>query len=228
MTAKDWEDVIRSFFSRSTFCSPDVLHRIVGDLSSVRSTFSLSLQVAAWGTTNQERLCLYGKLWNQQEVLPIQVWLTHLYPVDPPTIFALSPDMGIIAESGREVDISAVVKTPHPNIDNTGLCYCTTLSQWNPRDSSLRTVLLDLSRELVKNGYPLHYYCSSPQQKVSLTTESGVLKEWRCAVCFMNANMVVFIPCGHCCCCQSCASNLPACPLCRKKIELRQIVLHSD
>lgn len=215
------------FFSRSTFCSPDVFSRILNDLLFVREKFSLSIRLATWGVTKQEKLCLHGGLSIQSEVLPIQVWLTHLYPLDPPIIFAISPGMGIVPEDGREVEISAAIKTPHPNVDNAGQCYCTALSCWNPQQSTLCNILVSLVDELRKNGFPISYYSSASQKKVPPSSENVENKKWACAVCYVDINMVVLVPCGHSSCCYSCASNLSFCPLCRKKIELRQLVLES-
>lgn len=227
LSAKQWEGIIHFFFSRSTYCSPNVLSRILKDLLYVREKFTLSLQLATWGVTKQERLCVYGGLAIESEVLPIQIWLTHLYPLDPPAIFAISPGMGVVPEDGREVEISAAVKTPHPNVDTAGLCYCTALSRWNPQQATLYEVLLCLVDELGKNGFPISYYGPTSRKKVPLSSGNSEIKKWACAVCYIDINMVVLIPCGHSSCCHSCASNLNFCPLCRKKIELRQLILES-
>lgn len=224
---REWETLIRSFFSRSTYCSPDVLRAIVDDLSLAGSTFSLSLQAATWGTTQQQRLCLYGGLSIHNKMLPIQVWLTYLYPVDPPTIFTVSPELGINAEDGVVVHVSAVVKTPHPNVDNTGLCYCAALSRWNPQQASLVYVLQAFTNEIAQNGFPI-IYARSSQRKMPTSAQSSIKKPWKCVVCYTDTNLAVLVPCGHLCCCQSCANNLPVCPLCRMKIEVRQLVLDDN
>ena len=41
-----------------------------------------------------------------------------------------------------------------------------------------------------------------------------------CAVCFDNEKDVVFVPCGHYCCCDTCFKSLPTkkCVLCRQQI----------
>eukprot|EP00658_Telonema_sp_P-2_P070767 TRINITY_DN60171_c0_g1_i1.p1 TRINITY_DN60171_c0_g1~~TRINITY_DN60171_c0_g1_i1.p1 ORF type:complete len:278 (-),score=38.35 TRINITY_DN60171_c0_g1_i1:53-886(-) len=49
-------------------------------------------------------------------------------------------------------------------------------------------------------------------------------QEWGdCAVCLTNAACVIMIPCGHACCCNSCADQVlqrrNPCPICREPIE---------
>lgn len=44
--------------------------------------------------------------------------------------------------------------------------------------------------------------------------------EGECVICMDEKSEVVFVPCGHMCCCHSCAQNeLEDCPMCRTKIE---------
>lgn len=40
-----------------------------------------------------------------------------------------------------------------------------------------------------------------------------------CIICLEQEYNVVFVPCGHMCCCTSCSSRLSECPLCRRHIE---------
>jgi hypothetical protein len=42
-----------------------------------------------------------------------------------------------------------------------------------------------------------------------------------CCICFSCNQMVVFAPCGHYCCCLSCANKVNNCPLCRARIQHR-------
>ncbi|XP_048414687.1 E3 ubiquitin-protein ligase LRSAM1 isoform X2 [Stegostoma tigrinum] len=46
-----------------------------------------------------------------------------------------------------------------------------------------------------------------------------VLAQSECVVCLDCESQMIFLPCGHVCCCQTCAAGLYACPLCRKDIE---------
>ncbi|GAV78716.1 GIDE domain-containing protein/zf-C3HC4_3 domain-containing protein [Cephalotus follicularis] len=40
-----------------------------------------------------------------------------------------------------------------------------------------------------------------------------------CVICLEQEYNSVFVPCGHMCCCTTCASHLSNCPLCRRRIE---------
>ncbi|XP_065161906.1 E3 ubiquitin-protein ligase LRSAM1-like isoform X1 [Atheta coriaria] len=43
--------------------------------------------------------------------------------------------------------------------------------------------------------------------------------EAECVICMDNRCQVVYIPCGHYCCCSACAPTISDCPMCRAKIE---------
>lgn len=40
-----------------------------------------------------------------------------------------------------------------------------------------------------------------------------------CVICMDAVTRVIFLPCGHLCCCISCSSDLTSCPMCRGSIE---------
>lgn len=42
-----------------------------------------------------------------------------------------------------------------------------------------------------------------------------------CVVCMENDVNVIFLPCGHLCCCNNCQTSLNECPMCRSNIERR-------
>lgn len=48
-----------------------------------------------------------------------------------------------------------------------------------------------------------------------------------CVVCLDLAVQMLFIPCGHMCCCFTCQISLIECPMCRAPIESRIKVIHS-
>ncbi|XP_038638560.1 E3 ubiquitin-protein ligase LRSAM1 isoform X3 [Scyliorhinus canicula] len=56
---------------------------------------------------------------------------------------------------------------------------------------------------------------SSPAVPVS----EDVLVQSECVVCLERESQMIFLPCGHVCCCQTCGTELHTCPLCRKVIE---------
>ncbi|XP_076211229.1 E3 ubiquitin-protein ligase LRSAM1 isoform X1 [Aptenodytes patagonicus] len=52
-------------------------------------------------------------------------------------------------------------------------------------------------------------------------------KKSECVVCMEQETQVIFLPCGHVCCCQTCCERLHTCPLCRKDIAQRIRIFHS-
>ncbi|KAL4609353.1 E3 ubiquitin-protein ligase LRSAM1 [Arapaima gigas] len=47
-----------------------------------------------------------------------------------------------------------------------------------------------------------------------------------CVVCMEKESQVIFLPCGHVCCCQVCSDALQTCPLCRSHIPQRIRIYH--
>ncbi|XP_071321699.1 E3 ubiquitin-protein ligase LRSAM1 [Trachinotus anak] len=47
-----------------------------------------------------------------------------------------------------------------------------------------------------------------------------------CVVCMETGSQVIFLPCGHVCCCQICSDALQNCPLCRATISQRIRLFH--
>ncbi|XP_037255642.1 E3 ubiquitin-protein ligase LRSAM1 isoform X4 [Falco rusticolus] len=52
-------------------------------------------------------------------------------------------------------------------------------------------------------------------------------KKSECVVCMEQETQMIFLPCGHVCCCQTCCERLRTCPLCRKDIAQRIRIFHS-
>ncbi|XP_072228108.1 E3 ubiquitin-protein ligase LRSAM1 [Leuresthes tenuis] len=48
-----------------------------------------------------------------------------------------------------------------------------------------------------------------------------------CVVCMETGSQVIFLPCGHVCCCHICSEALQNCPLCRSSISHRIRLYHS-
>ncbi|KAF1460725.1 E3 ubiquitin-protein ligase LRSAM1, partial [Pygoscelis antarcticus] len=53
-------------------------------------------------------------------------------------------------------------------------------------------------------------------------------KKSECVVCMEQETQMIFLPCGHVCCCQTCCERLHTCPLCRKDITQRIRIFHSS
>ncbi|VVC91762.1 unnamed protein product [Leptidea sinapis] len=55
---------------------------------------------------------------------------------------------------------------------------------------------------------------------VSTQEIDNIAQDAECVICMENKSQVAFVPCGHMCCCQSCAQkNITNCPMCRGDIE---------
>ncbi|XP_039939176.1 E3 ubiquitin-protein ligase LRSAM1 isoform X2 [Hirundo rustica] len=52
-------------------------------------------------------------------------------------------------------------------------------------------------------------------------------KKSECVVCMEQEPRMIFLPCGHVCCCQGCCERLHSCPLCRQDIAQRIRIFHS-
>jgi len=74
--------------------------------------------------------------------------------------------------------------------------------------SQLSCLELELEKALVK---------VKEAKKASEKTESLV-----CKICEEFQINVVFIPCGHLCCCETCGNKVQLCPVCRSEITKRQ------
>ncbi|XP_059721052.1 E3 ubiquitin-protein ligase LRSAM1 isoform X3 [Haemorhous mexicanus] len=55
----------------------------------------------------------------------------------------------------------------------------------------------------------------------------GDEKKSECVVCMEQEPQMIFLPCGHVCCCQGCCERLHSCPLCRQDIAQRVRIFHS-
>ncbi|EAN86984.1 hypothetical protein, conserved [Trypanosoma cruzi] len=243
-------EIITRFFSSSSHCKPEVLGRILHDVENLCNTFHFYCRDATWGVTQQEKLCIYGglpitiKKSNSDHtsltpdsreqapphryVLPLQIWLTHLYPIEPPLVFLLSAEQGCRIASN------------HKYVDATGRCHTPELAAWHPVSSSLCDVVKKLCQLLSAEGsIPLCFgeegvsspskgHATAVSQRLRHGLENGdddkqTDEHERCVVCF-SPKETVLVPCGHYCLCDACATNVTHCPLCRGSVKFRQRV----
>lgn len=54
---------------------------------------------------------------------------------------------------------------------------------------------------------------STPQTSVDLVSE--------CVICMDEPSKIIFLPCGHLCCCPNCDESVDLCPMCRATIDRR-------
>lgn len=250
------DDVVR-FFSRSSHYRPEVIRRVVMDIDMVCTSLCFSRKITTWGSTEQPKICLYGGLpvsfpmiprgdtaadassttaepVLQRFVLPIQIWISHQFPVEPPFIYLVCTRVSENSRIPESVNASVVkIVNNHPNVDFTGLCFCKELAEWKPSGSALCLAVGGLGRALQKSGRcPIYIdqgICGNSLAVDGNESETGVdsgdddVLQNACLVCYKKKDTVL-VPCGHFCVCVSCAANLTECPLCRSKIMLRQRV----
>lgn len=106
------------------------------------------------------------------------------------------------------------------------------VSLTSDRESILRAIKLYVGAKSENHNYenPTFLEPSAPPKEVidehkftgvvsNVETDMSVL-ESECVVCMDARCEVVFVPCGHMCCCQPCASqDMDTCPMCRSHIE---------
>jgi hypothetical protein len=248
------DDVVR-FFGRSGHYRPEVIRRIVTDIDTLCNSLSFLRKITTWGTTEQPKICLYGGLpvkfsviprndssgssrdkepQLQSFLLPIQIWLSHQFPIEPPFIYLVCNRTSENPKIPESVDTSVIkIVANHPNVDFNGLCFCKELAEWNPSTSSLCYTIERFSKTLEKS-------CRCPicidegtgsrspaidgnQSDSDKKSASDDVAADSCLVCYGKKDTIL-VPCGHFCLCVSCAANITECPLCRSKIMVRQRV----
>ncbi|KPA77622.1 unspecified product [Leptomonas pyrrhocoris] len=246
------DDIVR-FFVRSGHYRPEVIRRIVIDIDTLCNSLCFLRKITKWGTLEQPKICIYGGLpvkfsvipkgeggesikekepQLQTFMLPIQIWLSHQFPIEPPFIYLVCSSASENPKIPEGVDTSVIkIVSNHPNVDFTGLCFCRELAEWNPSSSSLCYTIERFSRALERSSRcPI---CidegtsgSSPaidgnESDTDRKSATDDIIANSCLVCYGKKDTVL-IPCGHYCLCVSCAVNITECPLCRAKIMLRQ------
>ncbi|KAK7895814.1 hypothetical protein WMY93_021139 [Mugilogobius chulae] len=83
----------------------------------------------------------------------------------------------------------------------------------------------------LSNRSPIHYPSPplTPGTPVTPSAPSPVDGPGtsECVVCMETGSQVIFLPCGHVCCCQVCSDALQNCPMCRATISQRIRLFHS-
>ncbi|XP_042686492.1 E3 ubiquitin-protein ligase LRSAM1 isoform X1 [Centrocercus urophasianus] len=75
---------------------------------------------------------------------------------------------------------------------------------------------------------------SAPEEEApSSVVPTAPLLQWdekksECVVCMEQEAQMIFLPCGHVCCCQTCCKQLQSCPLCRGDITQRVRIFYSS
>lgn len=75
---------------------------------------------------------------------------------------------------------------------------------------------------------------SAPEMEApSSVVPTAPLLQWdekksECVVCMEQEAQMIFLPCGHVCCCQTCCKRLQTCPLCRRDITQHIRIFYSS
>ncbi|XP_048821890.1 E3 ubiquitin-protein ligase LRSAM1 isoform X3 [Lagopus muta] len=75
---------------------------------------------------------------------------------------------------------------------------------------------------------------SAPEEEApSSVVPTAPLLQWdekksECVVCMEQEAQMIFLPCGHVCCCQTCCKRLQSCPLCRGDITQHVRIFYSS
>ncbi|XP_026854323.2 E3 ubiquitin-protein ligase LRSAM1 [Electrophorus electricus] len=132
----------------------------------------------------------------------------------------------------------------HHRITAESLCHMTTkdLSKLGINEVGVQKSLLRWAREQTGSPKMLEAqeagpsFPSAPQLTPPLTPNTPLTptapspmngsSTSECVVCMELESQVVFLPCGHVCCCQVCSEALHSCPLCRADISQRVRLYH--
>ncbi|XP_077866101.1 E3 ubiquitin-protein ligase LRSAM1-like [Saccoglossus kowalevskii] len=78
---------------------------------------------------------------------------------------------------------------------------------------------LDVNSQPTKSATPSAAEPTAPPIE-EITTHVNA----ECVVCMDKMSDMVFLPCGHVCCCYQCSSTISECPMCRGRITLKVII----
>jgi len=118
---------------------------------------------------------------------------------------------------------------PHHLSHNHTLFHTTTLSFTQPHSPSHNHTLLHTTTPFFTQPNPLKrnhilvglniIFFPQPHPLLRSCTLLSITNWCFFKVCLDREADMVFIPCGHICCCLECTKALRMCPICRKKIE---------
>uniref|UniRef100_A0A8C0BXW7 Leucine rich repeat and sterile alpha motif containing 1 n=1 Tax=Buteo japonicus TaxID=224669 RepID=A0A8C0BXW7_9AVES len=125
------------------------------------------------------------------------------------------------------IELSAEQYVPvfaHHRISLQALSTMTASDLEKVQDKLLRTV----DAEVLAAPEPSTPFEEPPSPMVLMAPPLQWEKKSECVVCMEQETQMIFLPCGHVCCCQTCCEQLHSCPLCRKDITQRIRIFHSS
>ncbi|KAL5010541.1 hypothetical protein ScPMuIL_012846 [Solemya velum] len=148
-------------------------------------------------------------------------------------------DLGIKAYTGGPEDpfeseaVQSVIEMGYsPHTIQMALGSLVKKSGWSGLDAmSLMEVILE-QEDKVQNNTEAHGAeggSDVTSQSTDIISEDALKEQNRelrekklCKICFTEALSIVFLPCGHLCCCVQCAQPMKKCPICREVIKGRR------
>jgi len=109
---------------------------------------------------------------------------------------------------------------------SSGTGHLLTSEQQQPQPSPLQPPQQPLSPQFSVVNSPVQPDASNPQDGVNINSSISTEEDSAdlCRVCFDAKINCVIVPCGHFSICMKCAMLVSMCPVCRGKIEQRQLV----
>ena len=66
------------------------------------------------------------------------------------------------------------------------------------------------------------YHSILQKEKVKINNDIVKRELSKCCICYDNNVNIIFLPCGHICCCYHCINTMEKCPLCRESILFKK------
>lgn len=101
------------------------------------------------------------------------------------------------------------------------------IEEYLHQEAKLNTNTIQPTVSLPSNQIISHSSKENTQNKTDNVAEDLSNIQNECVVCMEIESEIVFLPCGHLCCCNNCQITLIECPICRGKLERRVKVIRS-
>ncbi|XP_046397759.1 E3 ubiquitin-protein ligase LRSAM1-like isoform X2 [Ischnura elegans] len=158
----------------------------------------------------------------------------HCLPLLAHTLLTPSPSSSSLPSSAANLNLGLILHIDHDSLVNAGV------TDSKDREAILRAIQEynaentlhheNITRNIAPPSAPAAELLeNSPEQQAIpcfIDTSHG-MSQRECAVCLDMKCEVIFIPCGHMCCCSGCSEQLDLCPLCRALVEQKIRVIPS-
>ncbi|XP_071442686.1 E3 ubiquitin-protein ligase LRSAM1-like isoform X2 [Hetaerina americana] len=160
----------------------------------------------------------------------------HCLPLLAHTLLMPSPSSSSLPSPVATPSSGLILHIDHDSLLNAGV------TDARDREAILKAIedynaekmlyLENLAKNLIQPSAPpqelLEDGAASAQQVMPCFIDtSNIMSQCECAVCMDKKCEVIYIPCGHLCCCIGCSEKLDQCPLCRGLVEQKIRVIPS-